>query len=642
MCGIAAAIGSVDAGVIDAVRRINACQRLRGPDADGEWASAPADALARGGAFLAFRRLAIIDLSPEANQPMLDPATGNAVVFNGEIYNFRELRRELGASGDGFRTDSDTEVLLRAYARWGADALGRLRGMFALVLWDAGRSRALVARDRLGIKPLYFARVARPGGPVLLVASTVRGLLAGGLVERRLDPASVRAYVWNGFVPGPATIVRGVRLLPGGCVLDVPAQGAEPIERRYWSIPRSPGSAGVEEVGSRLADAVAQHLVSDVPLGVFLSGGKDSSAVTALAARSAAGRVKTFTVTFDESAYDESAYARRVAAALGTEHHEARITEAAFGSRLDAALECLDQPTFDAINTYLVSRAVREAGITVALAGTGGDELFGGYRSFRDLPRAARWSRRLRWAPAPLLRAGAGVVSRAAARSLSPFPPQTRWGRLGDALTTRGSLVDLYQTAYALFTEDFARELASDGGAVRRGLTAARAADLDRQVEGRPILTAVSALELELFLGDRLLRDTDAASMEVSLEVRVPLLDHLVVEALFGLTDARRFEPVGEKRLLCELGLGDLPASMFERPKQGFELPMERWCRRGMRGRVGDVLTDRSACARAGVDARAAERLWRAYDAGAPGLYWSRVWALFVLLDWVRRHDAAA
>ncbi len=644
MCGIAAAIGSVDPGVIDAVRRASACQRLRGPDAEGEWASGPQEATAQGGAFLAFRRLSIIDLSPEANQPMLDPETGNALVFNGEIYNFQELRRELEGLGDRFRTRSDTEVILRAYARWGDGCLSRLRGMFGLVLWDARRRRALVARDRMGIKPVYFAEVARPGGGrAVLIASTVRGLLAGGLIEPRLDPVGLSAYVWNGFVVGPGTIIRGVRLLPGGGALDIAADGSS-REFRYWTLPGRPGAVTAEEVGERLRKAVSQHLISDVPLGVFLSGGKDSSAVAALAAEASPGRVRTFTITFDEAEFDESRYARLVADALGTNHQEVRITERVFQDRLEAALAGLDQPTFDAINTYLVSRAVREAGITVAMAGTGGDELFGGYRTFRDLPRAGRWSRRLGFVPGSVLRPAATLAGRVGSRSLASYPPQTRWGRVGDALLTRGRRVDLYQVAYAMFTHGVARQLTragQEGATTVYGLPPERAAELERRADGLSELAAVSLLELELYLGERLLRDTDAASMEVSLETRVPLLDHEVVEGVFGVDDRRRFEPIGSKSLLVDVALRRVPREAFERPKRGFELPLARWCRGGLRGTVGETLRDAGRCEAAGLDAGAVARLWGAYDGGAKGLYWSRVWSLFVLLWWCRRHGVS-
>jgi asparagine synthase (glutamine-hydrolysing) len=644
MCGIAAAIGHVDPIVAAAVRRASECQRARGPDAAGEWSGGPGGDPSAGGAVLAFRRLKIIDLSDSANQPMVDPDTGHVVVFNGEIYNFRVLREELGRAGHRFRTGSDTEVILRAYAQWGEACVERLRGMFAFILWDVGARRALVARDRLGIKPLYYATVRRPGGGAVLLASQLRAILATGLVEPRLDPGGLSTFLWNGFVVGPGTIVAGIREVPAASVGVVEADGTLRPFRRYWSIPAPADRGGdVPNLRRRLEEAVDQHMISDVPLGVFLSGGIDSTAVAALASRVSSRRVRTFTICFEEAEYDESVHARRVAQHLGSDHHEVLLGESSFRDRLDDALASIDQPTFDAINSYMVSRAVKEAGLTVAMAGTGGDELFGGYRSFRDLPRAQRWSRRLDAVPSAILAPAAGAFSRVKAWNFGPVPPQTRWGRLADALGTGGRLVELYQVAYSLFTRDFAARL-SGNGTVRAcgyGLPGERLEELGRLAAGRPILSAISALELSLFLGERLLRDTDASSMEVSLEVRVPLLDHEVVEAAFALPDDRRFQPVRSKSLLREIALEGLPADLFDRPKRGFELPLEHWCRRGLRDQVAATLLDRARCEAAGLNPDTVAALWRAYDAGAPGLYWSRVWALFVLLWWCRRHGVS-
>jgi asparagine synthase (glutamine-hydrolysing) len=649
MCGIVAAIGHIDARAREAVVLANARQRTRGPDAEGSWCSHGAELAGLDGvpgAVLAFRRLKILDLSERADQPMVDPETGNVLVFNGEIYNFQELRAELAGGSTPFRTQGDSEVILRAYSRWGEACVGRLRGMFGFVVWDARRRVAFVARDRLGIKPVYATEVRTAAGRrTWLIASSVRGLLATDLVDRRLDPVGLATYVWNGFVVGPGTILRGIRSLSPGHTAIIDEDGVWSGPRRYWRVGGTAGGgSNIGDVKARLDRAVREHLVSDVPLGVFLSGGKDSSAVTALAVKASATRIRTFNIAFDEAGFDESPYARRVAALLGTDHHELRLTEAVFGAGLDAALESVDQPTFDAINSYFVSKAVKDVGLTVAMAGTGGDELFGGYRTFGDLPVARRWSHRLRGVPSSLTRPAANAVARLKTRRVDSFPPQTRWGRLADAIDTNGRLVPLYQVAYGLFTTEFLRELCR-GEAMRHapyGLPPGRAADLGDTIASMPELHAISALELEMFVGDRLLRDTDAASMEVSLEVRVPLLDHEVVEALFALDPLRRFGLVRSKALLVELALADLPREMFDRPKRGFELPIGQWCRRGLRQLVAETLTDRSRAESAGLDPDALRRLWGAYEAGAPGVYWTRIWAMFVLLWWCRRHGVTA
>lgn len=639
MCGITGAIGVIDDAIIGAVDRMSAAQKHRGPDGSGVWISRSPEGTT--GVVLAHRRLAIIDLSADARQPMADPVTGNVIVFNGEIYNFGELRLELEGDGIRFRSRSDTEVILACYARWGARGLSRLRGMFAFALWDAAQGALFLARDRMGIKPLYLCTVRRPGsGRTLLFASEVRALLAAGLVEREIDPVALASYVWNGFVIGPATIVRGIQLLPAASYAMAATDGALPPARRYWGLPASSSPPReLPDLEAELSKAVRMHLVSDVPLGIFLSGGIDSSAIAALATRVANGAVRTFNVAFDESAYDESRHARAVAQALGTEHHELRLTERAFCDSLPEALASLDQPTFDGINTFFVSRAVRKAGLTVALAGTGGDELFGGYASFRQVPWAARWSRRLRSFPPELLRRTGTAIARATAAGAA-LPPQTRWGKLGDALAARGKLLATYQVSYALFSSDFARQLLRQDvdGEILTGLPAEVAAELELLIADRGPLAAISALELRCYLGERLLRDTDAASMATSLEVRVPFLDHEVVAAVSALPDARRFDPLGKKSALREIALSRVDAALFQRPKSGFVLPIDRWARGGLEGEITAAFRDPAFSERAGLEPRAVQRLWSAFLLGTRGLYWSRIWALYVLGWWCRAH----
>jgi len=631
MCGIAGAVGSVDADVIEAVGRAHVALHHRGPDAEGTWH----DIQAQQGIALAHRRLAIIDLSADGAQPMHDSASGLTIVFNGEIYNFAALRAELEALGQTFRTHTDTEVLLKAHAAWGDDAVARLNGMFAYALWDSSRRRTLLVRDRMGIKPLYFVQA----GETLLFASEIRALLATGLVARKLDPAGLRSYLWNGFVVGPGTIINGVQLLQAGSTLAVFDSGARE-HMHYWHPPATSGAdEDTRELGDCLLQSVRMRLVADVPLGVFLSGGIDSSALAALASQVSDHPVQTFNISFDETAFDESPYARRVADSIGTEHHDIRLTEQHFESQLSDALASIDQPTFDAINTYFVSRAVREAGLTVALAGTGGDELFGGYTSFRELPTAMRWSRYASAMPERWLRAGAAAFTRFKTGRPGEVKPQTRWGKLGDALATRGDLLQMYQVSYGLFTQAFLEQLSTtQTDEVEYGLPVDRARELERKASHCSLLGGISLLEQALFLGERLLRDTDAASMAVALEVRVPLLDHTIIEALARLRDTTRFAPLGQKRLLRKLGLSGVDPSLFDRPKSGFVLPLDIWCRRQLKGAIDSTFSDRELGAAVGLQPEAVSRLWRSYQEGATGLYWSRIWSLFVLLHWCRQH----
>ena len=638
MCGIAGAVGAVDPEIEEAVRAMAEAEAHRGPDDSGFFRSEGTP-----GAALGFRRLAIMDLSMDGHQPMIDPREQNTVVFNGEIYNYGQLREELTATGCQFRSRGDTEVLLKAYARWGADALGRLRGMFAFAIFDSRRREVLLARDRLGIKPLYYATVQRPGGQVLLFASELRALLATGLLQRRLDPGALATFMWNGFVVGPGTAAAGISLLGPGEMMRISLDRPAAKPERYWSLrPRTPlpRQEALDGLKQALLSAAEQHLVSDVPLGVFLSGGIDSSAVTALAVRAGGRRIKTFHVGFEEAAFDESSYARRVSEALGTEHLELRLTQQRFRGDLAGALASLDQPTFDGINTYFVSRLVREAGFTVALAGTGGDELFGGYDSFVDLPKGLRAASAARALPSAALRLAARLVRRLKMGAAGEVPPQTRWGKLGDLLATRGSAVGAYQVSYGLYTQEFLAQLSNGSSAARtsHGLPLEREAELAESIRGASPLAAVGLLELALFIGERLLRDTDGASMAASLEVRVPLLDHEVVEAAQAVPDADRFQPLGKKSLLRTLAMPDLDPSIFDRPKAGFVLPIELWAKDQLAENIETLFADRTLVESVGLQPLALGRLWRAFRAGAPGIYWSRIWAPFVLLHWCRQN----
>lgn len=645
MCGVAGSIGHFDSRRLDAVSVMTGAQRHRGPDSDGLWSHGSPGA-ARGVA-LGHRRLAILDLSPAGHQPMVHAESGCVICYNGEVYNFGELRRELEAEGARFGSNCDTEVILEGYVRWGERVLERLRGMFAMAVWDPRTQRVLLARDRLGIKPLYYVVVGEGEERGLYFASELRALLATGHVPRRIDRVGLATYLWNGVVAGPHTLIDGVKLLPSGTSLSIGLDAEVPPPRRFWRLPASRPSTdparAKHELGEALRDAVRMRLLADVPLGIFLSGGIDSSAVTALAVRASETRVTTCNIGFDEARYDESAHARAVAQALSTDHREVRLTGDAFRRGLPEALESLDQPTFDAINTFFVSKAVREAGLTVALAGTGGDELFGGYSSFRDLPLASQASRLGGPAPEPLLRAMAALVTRVKLGAPGSVPPQTRWGKLGDVLAARGKLLDLYQTSYALFTRAFQAELSESSALtdVEAGLPRERARELEGWIEGEPALHAVSTLELACFLGERLLRDTDSASMAVALEVRVPLIDHVVVERLAAVPESARYRPLGKKSLLRELALGDLDPNLFERPKAGFELPLEAWCRKQLGDDIDATLRDEALCKRVGLRADAVRRLWQAFRDGAPGLYWSRVWSLYVLLWWCRRYEVS-
>lgn len=643
MCGIAGVVGRLSDNNRDALRRMHEALLHRGPDAEGFWESA-GDSEGRG-VLLAHRRLSILDLSPAGAQPMLDPASGNVIVFNGEIYNYRQLREELPAA-EALQSTGDTAVILRMLSERGAAAIPCFRGMFALAFWNARRRELLLARDPLGIKPLYVAVNPEPeAGWSLMFASEVRALLASGLLrERKLDPRAAASMIWNGFVIGPGTAILGVESVWPGEFQLFDTRGRRVGAEFHWSIPDPPATPDVHE--AQLADALSEsvrlHLVSDVPVAVFLSAGIDSSSVANLAQRASDAPVHTFTLAFEEEDLNEGPVARRIAAALGTTHREIVLSESHFVERLDAALESLDQPTFDGINSYYMSQAVREAGFKVALVGTGGDELFGGYKSFADLPALRRWIDRTRWVPKEILSGFAAHVLGLRRRTEGGVGPQTRWAKLPAMIESGGELLRLYQLAYALFLPEFQREMLAAGHVdpLQDGLTPAMHARLVSELgaQTRGDLAAIGVLEQRLFLGERLLRDSDAASMASSVELRLPLVDHRLLETVGRMDERERFHPVGRKQMLRRLGLRGLDPALFERRKTGFVLPFDRWIRARL-GKVMDAtMKDAPAVRAAGLDPEAVGRLWRAFLGRSRGFYWSRVWAVYVLIRWCSRH----
>jgi asparagine synthase (glutamine-hydrolysing) len=641
MCGIAGIIGRLDELNRAALERMSNAMVHRGPDASGTWVSAPD---ARGwGALLAHRRLSILDLSPAGAQPMVDPVTGHVVVLNGEIYNFGDLRRRL-AEGQKFQSTGDTAVMLRAIGLHGPDAVSWLRGMFAFACWDPKQRRLLLARDPLGIKPLYLARSSNPDvGWSVAFASELRALLDSGLLGTpHLDPEGVASCVWNGFVVGPGTAVKGVDLLWPGRLLELDEAGKEVRQEDFWRIPDRAPDPTMDEDGlaAILEEGLKLHLASDVPLAVFLSGGVDSSVIANLAQRAAQSPIHTFTLAFEEVELNEGPIARRIAAAIGTEHHEMVLTEGHFVGNLEVALDSLDQPTFDGLNAYYMSQAIRTAGFTVALSGTGGDELFGGYTSYRDLPVLQRWSGRAAWVPRGLQVAAATLATLPLRRSGGAVPPQTRWAKLPEMVCHGHDLLALYQLAYALFLPGFQRELLAPDfvEALTDGLPLAMRQRVSAETRARTPLSAISVMEQRLFLGERLLRDNDAASMASSLEQRVPLVDQVLFESVDRLPDQARYRPLGRKAMLRRIGLRGLDPALFERPKSGFVLPFDRWIRRGLKDAMDQTLRDPQAIAPAGLDPVAVARLWRAFLEGAPGMYWSRVWAVYVFIRWCHRN----
>ena len=567
MCGIAGFVSTTGASTgpaIDATRRMTDRMRLRGPDAEGLWSSAEV--------VLGHRRLAILDLDTRANQPMLSADGRYAIVFNGEIYNFRELRRELEADGVAFRTTSDTEVLLALFAREGERMLSWLRGMFAFAIWDTQSRELFLARDPYGIKPLYYART-KDG---LLFASQVKALLASGLVSMEREPAGLAGFYLWGSVPEPWTLYREVFALAAGHFLRVRAGVADaPVcwhdIRVHW---RSEGhETSVHELQARVRDAVTDsvraHLVSDVPVSVFLSGGIDSGAIAALASESGA-KVEGITIGFEEFKGhpddDEIPVARTVAAHYGLPHHVRMVSSAEFARDAPRIIDAMDQPSIDGVNTWFASKAVAERGYKVALSGVGGDELFFGYSLFQQLPAHAMMGAAL----APIT--GARALLRAPSTALARLLSKPKLAGVPDFLSSLEALYFLHRGLFlptelpALLGTDVAREGLARLGGFPPGMTSAQARDSG---------AAIGLLESTLYLRNQLLRDSDWASMGHSLELRTPLVDAKLLETLGQFTS--EFANRAGKAMLAKSPGNPLPDEVISRRKTGFSLPMAKW-----------------------------------------------------------------
>lgn len=585
-------------------------QRHRGPDDAGCWIDA------RGRVGLAHRRLSIVDLSPLGRQPMATADGRLRIVYNGEIYNYADLRRQLEAAGHAFVSHSDTEAILHGYREWGRDVLDRLRGMFAFALHDEERRETLLARDPLGIKPLYYAADGRR----LVFASEVQAIRTC-VADGGPDPEALAAFLSWGSIAPPRTLYRGIRALPPGSWMRV-AEGRVEAPVTYYRAEEQLGRAEdleAEEaaalVRDALLDSARHHLVADVPVGSFLSGGVDSSALLGLLAEVHGGPIRTVNLSFDDPGLDESRLAGEAAGLYGSEHHDVPIRSDEIRDRMGDAMRALDQPSIDGVNIFFVSEAAVKTGLKVAVSGVGGDELFGGYESFERVPRIRGVHARLAGLP------GLGGLVPGAARLLGALPRSRRLSKLSRALAFGGDEAGAYFTERGLFSPAEVRRLLAPEVAAAIGPWDPVAELAARVPPGAlPEDERVSALEIRQYLQVQLLRDADAMSMRHSLEVRTPLVDRELLRIAARVPPAlRRAGPA--KRLLRDAPRPPVPAALWQRRKQGFTLPFEHW----LRHREIPAALPLHSCLRP----EAVQQVERDFRRGR--LHWSRLWALVVL-----------
>jgi asparagine synthase (glutamine-hydrolysing) len=675
MCGICGAISlNGSDGAIELVRRMTPTMVHRGPNDEGY--------LSSGALALGMRRLSIIDLFG-GHQPIFNEDGSVAVVVNGEIYNFRELKDHLRHRGHTFSTHADSEVIAHAYEEWGPDCVHHLQGMFAFAVFDsryafAGSEGTLfLARDRLGIKPLYYCQPIADCGlriadlknhlprnhdhgnsenasaktnpqsanrnPQFLFASEVRTLLASGVVPRRVSRSALQSFLLFGSVSEPETLVEGVYSLPPGHRMTIRLGSADLVAQpeSYWNLGYAAAQDGHDKgelkrasgrVRELLEASVRRLLIADVPVGVFLSGGIDSTALAALASREVSG-IHTFTVAFAETEFNEAHVARRTAESLGTKHQELVLTTEQMLARLGEAVGALDQPSMDGINTYFVSWAAKQAGLKVALSGLGGDEVFGGYSTFKRTPHLQRIASLGSHVPDSLRAAMAAVVTGAG----DGFAPGDAARKIAALWNDPESLPDTYFFSRALFTPpQVSALLQGRNHDSEKFFWWNWLSESARHARKLDAFTAVSCMESQSYLVNTLLRDTDSMSMAHSLEVRVPFLDHELVEFVSQLPESIKLRKSTPKALLIAALSDVLPAEVVNQTKRGFTFPWATWLKGPLKATVEKGLSDFSPALAEMLDTSEVREVWSNYLQGHTS--WSRPWSLYVLNEWVKRH----
>lgn len=602
------------------VRGMNARLAHRGPDSEGIWSEE--------NICLGHRRLSIIDLSCEGNQPFFSNDKRFVVVYNGELYNYKDLKLELQRAAFGtneqpyfFKTNSDTEVILAAFIRWGSKCLQFFNGMYAFAVYDTVDKKLFIARDRVGVKPLYYYY----GDEGFVFASEIRPIIHSGIKSFELNRNVLSEYFMYQTVLAPNTIVKGIKMLMPGHFVEV--QNAKAVITKYYSvnkISREADEMSYEQtclkVNELLALSVQRRLVADVPFGAFLSGGIDSSAVVGLMSKVSAEQIQTFNVSFDESEFSEARYAKIIAKKYNTKHHEIKLTSHDFLKQLPEAIGAMDHPSGDGPNTFIVSKATKQAGITMALSGIGGDELFAGYEVFKRVWELSKKSW-LNAIPLVVRKAGGAVV-------------RTRKNTVGGhKIAELLSQPDInFKSAYPLNRSVYTlRELGNLLSGTNPFNTINQIVSETEQIEDH-LLSTVSICEIETYLQNTLLRDTDQMSMAVALEVREPFLDYKLIEFVLSVKDGFKY-PHTPKKLLVD-SLGELlPPEIVNRPKMGFTLPWQQWLSGELKSFCEKniiELSERDFCKREGI-----KNLWLRFLNNDPNVKWSRVWHLVVLNNWM-------
>jgi asparagine synthase (glutamine-hydrolysing) len=627
MCGINGILGLSDVNIAkQKIAAMNTAMQHRGPDDEGFFVE---EKIALG-----HKRLSIIDLSVAGHQPMHSHDGRYQIVYNGELYNFKELKFELkrvisGSSEHAyfFQTNTDTEVIIAAYARWGIDCVKHFNGMYAFAIWDNHTKELFIARDRMGIKPLYYCFT----NGILAFSSEIRSLLSSELLPKKLDENSLIDYLRYQTVHAPDTIIKGVKMLMPGHFIKA---GNDKITIHcYWDINKSSSETSngkpyeeiCKDVNLLLTKAVERRLVADVPFGAFLSGGIDSSAIVGLMTKVSSEKVKTFSVTFDESEFSEEKYAQLIAKKFNTDHHEIKLKSSDFIEELPNALKAMDHPSGDGPNTYVVSKATKQAGITMALSGLGGDELFAGYDVFK---RSLELNRKAWLNTVPKFIRGAGGAV------LSSVKPGVSSEKIAELLKqNKINFNSFYPLSRQVLMDNQILSIVN-----KQELSQNMVSEIISEINPKNnfLLTATSIAEISTYMQNVLLGDADQMSMALALEIRVPFIDYTLVEYVLGVPDKYK-NPTSPKKLLVD-SLGDLlPPEIVNRPKMGFTFPWKQWMKNELKTFCEQKLISLSK--RKLFNEKGVLKMWNDFLSDNPRITWSRIWYLVVLENWLQENN---
>jgi asparagine synthase (glutamine-hydrolysing) len=610
VCGINGILNFSSKPHPDVVRKMNKVLAHRGPDNDGIYSD---ESIALG-----HRRLSIIDLSESANQPFSSEDKRYVMVYNGELYNYQDIKKEL--ADFNFKTNSDTEVILNAYIKFGTACLNLFNGMYAFAIWDAYKKELFAARDRMGVKPFYYSQINQ----TFVFSSEIRPIVKSGLISNKLDLNSLGQYLQFQTVYAPDTILNGVKILPPASYILITEQTYQ--INKYWNINEfvtSNSKLNYKDVKEHTLDllkqSVKRRLIADVPFGAFLSGGIDSSAIVALMSKVSDSEINTFSITFNEEDYTEEKYSRLVSAKYNTKHTEIKLSVNDFKTLLPEALQKLDHPSGDGPNTYVVSKYTKEAGITMALSGIGGDELFGGYPVFNRLPQILK---RMHWGLVPL------PVRIVIARFLQ-INKSTAFQKIGWLLKEKNwNFSSLYHLNRMIYDSELVNNMLS----YKKDFVLP---DLNPYYFKNSIMSSISLAEYHTYLQNVLLRDADQMSMAHALEVREPFMDHKLIEYVLGIPDCFK-KGIYSKQLLID-ALGDLlPEEVYNRPKMGFTFPWKTWLQNDLKSFCEERI---NSLAKRSYFNEEVTVLWNRFLNNDKEINWSRIWLLVVLEDWMQNNE---